>query len=55
MRTDSGLKKNRKKIQMVLTALVILSVYVSFFKPESVLIFFPSFLCIVILAVFILT
>ena len=31
MRTDSGLKKNRTKIQMVLTALVILSVVRQFF------------------------
>ena len=31
MKADSGLKKNRTKIQMVLTALVILSVVRQFF------------------------
>ena len=34
MRTDSGLKKNRTKIQMVLTALVILSVVRQFFRKR---------------------
>ena len=42
MKANSGLKKNRTKIQMVLTALVILSVYVSFSWEITTICFWES-------------
>ena len=51
MRTDSGLKKNRTKIQMVLTALVILSVVRQFFLGN----YHNMFLGILTLIIFMVT
>ena len=42
MKANSGLKKNRTKIQMVLTALVILSVVRQFFLEITTICFWES-------------